>query len=89
MDPLEVPIGKYQLAAFDGRVLEVFTGAKSSSRSHVKHQSVTVTGPDKKGSRTVVLSGDLRVSLDEDDLAAFQPLLDALQQVGVKVVAES
>jgi len=57
MDLLEFdlgPTGYPVLAAFDGRVLELFSRSsdRDSRRMHVKLLSISVSDPDKKGRRT-------------------------------------
>ena len=79
-------IDQHRVVAFDGRVLEVFGG--SVRRFHTKLLSVTVPGPDKKGTRQVTLrqaSVDNALPLDEAEFERFQPVLDALKASGVSV----
>jgi hypothetical protein len=85
MDLLEVEIGQRRVAAFDGRVLEIFGGPER--RFHVKLLTVSVSGPDKRGIRQVRLEQyqGTGMTLDEAAFAQFQPLLDALRTAGVTV----
>ena len=86
MDLVEVQIDQLRVAAFDGRVLEIFGGAER--RFHVKLLTVTVSGPDKRGTRQVILEQSQQqtgMPLDETAFAQFQPLLDALRSAGVTV----
>jgi len=86
VDLLEVKIDQYRVASFDGRVLEIFGG--SVRRFPVELLSVTGSRPDKKGNRDVTLTQSARddaLPLDEPQFDGFQPLLDALRRVGVKV----
>jgi len=83
---LEVKLGSLRVAAFDGRVLELF-GA-TVRRFHVQLLTVAVTRPDRKGNRTVKLQQSQTeddMFLDQSDFATFQPVLDALQAAGVSV----
>ncbi|GAA4980725.1 hypothetical protein GCM10023205_57250 [Yinghuangia aomiensis] len=41
--------------SFDGRILEIF-GREYSRRFHIRHLHLSVTGPDRKGRRTVTLA---------------------------------
>jgi len=85
MDLLEVQIGQRRVAAFDGRVLEIFGGPER--RFHVTLLTVTVSGPDKRGTRQVTFEQyqPTQVSLDETAFAQLQPLFDALRTAGVTV----
>ena len=86
MGSLEVQIDQFRVAAFDGRVLEIFGGAER--RFHVKLLTVTVSGPDKRGTRQITLEQSQRqtdMPLDETAFARLQPLLDALRTAGVTV----
>jgi len=86
MDSLEVQLDQNRVAAFDGRVLEIFGGAER--RFHVTLLTVTVSAPDKRGARQVRLEQSQRLTslpLDETAFAQFQPLLDALRTAGVTV----
>ncbi|WP_033285051.1 hypothetical protein [Streptomyces sp. NRRL F-525] len=49
-DEITAVIG-HQLYSFDGRVLEIF--GNHPKRFHVRYLRLSVTGPDRKGSRTV------------------------------------
>lgn len=74
------------LATFDGRVLELFGG--SVRRFHVTLLTVTVSGPDKRGNRTVTFEqsqNEWGVPLDDAAYQGIQPLLGALGQAGVPV----
>jgi len=86
MDLLEVEIDQYRLAAFDGRVLEIFGG--SVRRFHVKLLTVRLSGPDKQGTHALTLTQDQNDNTLTLDQAAFdrvQPLLAALKSAGVRV----
>ncbi len=86
MAVLEVQFDQNRVAAFDGRVLEIFGGAER--RFHVKLLTVTVSAPDKRGARQVMLEQSQRLTalpLDEAAYAEVQPLLDALRTAGVTV----
>ena len=86
MDLVEVQIDQNRVAAFDGRVLEILGGA--GCRFHVKLLTVTVSGPDKRGTRQVTLEQSQQetgMPLDETAFARFQPILDALRNAGVTV----
>jgi len=83
MGLLEVQLDQNRVVAFDGRVLEIFGGV--DSRFHVKLLTVTVSAPDKRGARQVMLEQSQRVTslpLDEAAFAQCQPLLDALRAAG-------
>jgi hypothetical protein len=41
-----------QFYSFDGRVLEIF-GGSAAHRFHVRHMHFRVTGPDRKGRRSI------------------------------------
>jgi len=87
---LEVKLGSLRVAAFDGRVLELFGG--SVRRFHIQLLTVAVTRPDRKGNRTVKLQQSQTeddVFLGEADYTTFQPLLDALQAAGVSVSVDA
>ncbi|KPI20254.1 hypothetical protein OK074_7596 [Actinobacteria bacterium OK074] len=45
----------FDFYSFDGRVLEIF-GGEYSRRYHVRHLHLSVTGPDRKGRRTVTIA---------------------------------
>jgi hypothetical protein len=81
---LEVQIDGNRLVAFDGQVLEVFGG--SVRRFHVKLLTVTVSRPDKRGAREITLTqAGTNAALPLDEPATFRPILEALQNAGVKV----
>ncbi|MFG3287828.1 hypothetical protein ACGF3G_03315 [Streptomyces sp. NPDC048179] len=44
----------HQLYSFDGRILEVF--GNHPKRWHIRHMCLRVTGPDRKGKRTVEIT---------------------------------
>ncbi|MET9660677.1 hypothetical protein [Streptomyces sp. NPDC006510] len=50
-DEITARVGS-QFYSFDGRVLEVF-GGSVTHRFHVRHMHFRVTGPDRKGRRSV------------------------------------
>jgi hypothetical protein len=87
------PSGYNIVAMFDGRVLEILGPASGeSTRMHVKFLSVSVSDPDKKGRRNIMVNrmymnqGIPFLPLFKLDDAAFevvQPLLDALRNAGV------
>jgi hypothetical protein len=52
-DEITAVVG-HQLYSFDGRILEIF-GAHPT-RFHVRHMQLVVTGPDRKGRRTMVIN---------------------------------
>ncbi|WP_329040936.1 hypothetical protein OHT61_23560 [Streptomyces sp. NBC_00178] len=52
-DEITTTIGR-KLYSFDGRVLEIFGG--DVCRFHIRHMYLRVTGPDRKGKRTVEIS---------------------------------
>lgn len=86
MDLLEVAAGPNRVVAFDGRVVEVFGG--SVRRLHVKLLSVTVSGPDRHGNRSTVLTQagiDNSLPVDEPACEQLRPLLQALKSAGVSV----
>ena len=86
MGVLEVQIDQNRLATFDGKVLEVFGG--SVRRFHINLLTVKISRPDKRGSRVVTLTQALNeasLPLDESQFAAFQPILDAMRDAGVKI----
>ncbi|MFF5301019.1 hypothetical protein ACFY5F_16820 [Streptomyces sp. NPDC013161] len=49
-DEITAAVG-HQLYSFDGRVLEIF--GNHPKRFHVRYMRLSVTGPDRKGRRTV------------------------------------
>jgi hypothetical protein len=86
MGPLEVQIDSNRVVSFDGRVLEIF-GA-SVRRYHVTLLAVTVSGPDKRGTRTVKLEQsqvEYDWPVDEAQFEQLRPVLDALRGAGVSV----
>jgi hypothetical protein len=86
MDLLEVSVGPHRIAAFDGRVLEIFGG--SDRRFHVRLLSVAVSRPDKHGNRNIVLTQTQTnhyLPVDEPTWERLQPLLEALKSAGVPV----
>jgi len=88
MEPIEVQLDM-GLFTFDGHVLELFlTG---SERFHRRILTVTISRPDKKGTRRVTLAqvGTQSVlPLDEAELASLQPIFEALGSAGVQIVTE-
>jgi len=84
MDLLEVQIDRVRIAAFDGRVLEVFGPAVN--RFNVRLLAIKVPGPDKKGRRVLTLTHagrDYDLSLESEEFETLQPVLDALRAAGV------
>ena len=89
------PSGYNVIAAFDGRVLELFSrnSDHDSRRIHIKFLSVSVSDPDKKGRRDIALVQQVLgnkvinfaefVQLDESAFETVRPLLDALRNAGV------
>ncbi|MEW1695890.1 hypothetical protein ACIQCR_20755 [Streptomyces sp. NPDC093249] len=53
-DEITATVGS-DLYSFDGRVLEIF-GGEYPRRFHVRHMHLSVTGPDRKGRRTVMIA---------------------------------
>ena len=49
-DEITARVG-YQFYSFDGRILEIFGGRPH--RFHIENLQLSVTGPDRKGRRTV------------------------------------
>ncbi|NNN30989.1 hypothetical protein HLK59_11525 [Streptomyces sp. S3(2020)] len=49
-DEITTTVG-HQLFSFDGRILEIF--GNYPKRWHIRHMSLRITGPDRKGRRTV------------------------------------
>lgn len=52
-DEITTTVGK-EFYSFDGRILEIFGG--HPVRFHVRHLHLSVTGPDRKGKRTVEIT---------------------------------
>lgn len=74
------------ILAFDGRVLEVF-GARhdAGSRFHVRQTKLEVGGPDKHGTYELNItgpSGALFLELDQAQLAAATPIVEAMSAAG-------
>ncbi|MFJ9432865.1 hypothetical protein ACIRQY_24875 [Streptomyces sp. NPDC101490] len=53
-DEITATVGS-DLYSFDGRILEIF-GGEYPRRFHVRHMHLSVTGPDRKGRRTVMIA---------------------------------
>jgi hypothetical protein len=86
VDPLEVVLDERCIAAFDGRVLELF--GVYTDRFHATFLRVSLAAPDKRGVRRVTLEqpGTIAtLSLDDAAFARIQPMLDALRSAGVAV----
>jgi len=86
MDLIEASAGHGRIVSFDGHVLEVF-GA-SSRRFHVSLLSVTVLGPDKHGSRSVILTqadADTVLQLDQWAYEQLQPVLEAVKRASASI----
>jgi hypothetical protein len=83
---LEVALDPVRLIAFDGRVLELFFG--QGLRFHVAVLTVEVSGPDKKGFRTLTFKSQRTSQLQVDGEAfdRLRPILDALHAAGVQIV---
>ncbi|WP_427920823.1 hypothetical protein [Streptomyces sp. cg40] len=52
-DEITAKVG-HQLYSFDGRILEIF--GNYPKRFHIRHMRLSVTGPDRKGRRTVEIA---------------------------------
>jgi hypothetical protein len=89
MDEVEVEYNEYSVAAFDGRVLEIFYLGIPSNRYHVTGLAVTVKGPNKRGNYEVSFlrpsTPGAAISLDAEEFGRLQPLFDALRSAGVSV----
>jgi hypothetical protein len=88
MEPIEVQLD-IGVFTFDGHVLELFV--TGSERFHVRLLTVTISRPDKKGTRRVTLAqvgAQSVLPLDEAEFEGLQPIFEALQGAGVKVVEE-
>ncbi|MGW3285285.1 hypothetical protein ACWDR3_11655 [Streptomyces sp. NPDC001002] len=53
-DEITTMVGN-ELYSFDGRILEIF--GNYPKRFHIRHMGIRVSDPDRKGKRTVVISG--------------------------------
>ncbi|MFE7978111.1 hypothetical protein [Streptomyces shenzhenensis] len=49
-DEITATVG-HQVYSFDGRILEIF--GNYPKRFHIRHMHLRITGPDRKGKRTV------------------------------------
>ncbi|TCO52952.1 hypothetical protein [Actinocrispum wychmicini] len=52
-DEITTTVGR-EFYSFDGRILEIFGG--HALRFHIRHLHLRVTGPDRKGKRTVEIA---------------------------------
>ena len=90
MDLVEVRLNEWVVVTFDGHVLEFF-GLGSPGRYHAMLTTVAVSGPDKKGKRTLTVrqtQSQATWQLDDDSLGRLRPILDALRVAGVSVTIE-
>ncbi|MFJ9371832.1 hypothetical protein [Streptomyces sp. NPDC101455] len=85
-DEITAVVG-HQLYSFDGRILEIF--GNYPKRFHIRHMSLSVTGPDRKGRRVVEIAAvGTRVTMSYTAAEWEAPGLAALLETVQAAIAQ-